>query len=97
MINEAFSLLLALVIGILLGVIFFGGLWLTVQKVVSSKLSLLWLIGSMLLRTCTTIIGFHFIARGHWDRLLLCVLGFVIARFFMTRRVQEASHATQSR
>jgi len=35
--NETLILVLALVIGVLLGAIFFGGLWWTVRKVVSSK------------------------------------------------------------
>ena len=36
--------------GVLLGAIFFGGLWLTVRKGVSSKQPALWFFGSLLLR-----------------------------------------------
>ena len=42
--NETLSLALALLTGVLLGAIFFGGLWWTVQKMVSSKWSALWLL-----------------------------------------------------
>ena len=101
--NETLSLLLALVTGVLLGAVFFGGLWWTVQKGVSSKRPALWFFGSLLLRTSIALAGFYFIARGHWERLLVCLLGFVIARLIVTRltraaekptyMAQEASHA----
>ena len=88
--NETLSLLLALVTGVLLGAMFFGGLWWTVKKGVSSKRSALWFLGSLLLRTSIALAGFYFIARGHWERLLLCFLGFVIARLIVTRLTRAA-------
>ena len=100
--TEAFSLVLALVTGGLLGVIFFGGLWWTVRKGFSSKQPALWFFGSLLLRTSIALAGFYFIARGHWESLLVCLLAFVIARVIVTRLTwaaepsypaQAASHA----
>lgn len=92
--TETLSLLLALVTGISLGAIFFGGLWWTVQKGVSSNQPALWFLGSLLLRTCLALAGFYFVARGRWERLLLCLLGFVAARLVVTRYTRpESSHA----
>jgi len=101
--NETLILVLALATGVLLGTIFFGGLWWTVQKGVSSKRPALWFFGSLLLRTSIALVGFYFIARGHWERLLVCLLGFVMARLIVMRITraaekptyfaQEASHA----
>ena len=88
-----------------LGAIFFGGLWWTVRKCVSSKQPGLWVLGSVLLRTGTVFVGFYLAARGHWERLLVCLLGFVIARLIVMRLTraeerpywaQEASHAPYS-
>jgi F1F0 ATPase subunit 2 len=103
MMNETLILVLALATGVLLGAIFFGGLWWTVQKGVSSKRPALWFFGSLLLRTSIALVGFYFIARGHWERLLVCLLGFVMARLIVMRITraaekptyfaQEASHA----
>jgi F1F0 ATPase subunit 2 len=103
MMNETLILVLALATGVLLGAIFFGGLWWTVQKGVSSKRPALWFFGSLLLRTSIALVGFYFIARGHWERLLVCLLGFVMARLIVMRLTraaekptyfaQEASHA----
>ena len=39
------------VAGSMLGVLFFGGLWWTVQKGVTSDLPAFWFLGSLLLRT----------------------------------------------
>jgi F1F0 ATPase subunit 2 len=83
--NETLTLVLVLVTGIFLGAVFFGGLWWTVQKGVSSKWSVLWFFGSLLLRTSIALAGFYLVARGHWERLLVCLLGFVIARLVVTR------------
>lgn len=88
--NESLSLVLAWMIGILLGAIFFGGLWWTVRKGVSSKIPALWFMGSMLLRTAIVLTGFYFVAGGHWERLMVCLLGFVMARLIMTRLTRAA-------
>jgi F1F0 ATPase subunit 2 len=92
--NEPLTLVLPLVTGILLGAIFFGGLWWTVQKGLSSKRSALWFFGSLLLRTSIALAGFYFVSRGHWERLLACLLGFVIARFIVTRLTRAAEKPT---
>ncbi len=95
--NEALSLVLAGLAGGALGAIFFGGLWWTVREVMSSKRPAPLFLGSLLLRIGTVLAGFYFASGGRWDRLLACLLGFVIARLIATRLmrapVPEARHA----
>ena len=62
MMNETVTLVLAWVAGLLLGAIFFGGLWWTIRKGLSSKRSALWFLGSLLLRTSIALAGFYFVA-----------------------------------
>lgn len=83
--NEPLSLVLAFVKGGLLGAMFFGGLWWTVRKGFSSKQPALWFLGSLVLRMVLVLAGFYFVSGGHWERLLVCLLGFFIARFIVTR------------
>jgi F1F0 ATPase subunit 2 len=83
--NETLTLVSAWVAGLFLGAIFFGGLWWTVRRGVSSKRSAVWFSGSLLLRMGIALAGFYFVGRGHWERLVVCLLGFVIARFIVTR------------
>ena len=88
--NETLGLALALVTGLLIGAIFFGGLWWTVRKGFSSRQPALWFFGSLMLRTSIALAGFYFIARGHWERLLVCLLAFVMARVIVTRLTRAA-------
>lgn len=83
--NESVGQMGAVVAGVLLGTMFFGGLWWTVRQGVSAKRPALWFLGSLLLRTGIVLAGFYVVAGGHWERLLLCLLGFVIAHFIVTR------------
>jgi F1F0 ATPase subunit 2 len=78
--NDTLSLAYAFTAGALLGAMFYGGLWWTVRRAVSSKRVALWFLGSLLLRIGLALAGFYFVAGGHWQRLLLCLLGFVLAR-----------------
>lgn len=95
--NETFGLMLALVTGLVLGAMFFGGLWWTIKKGMSSRHPALLFSGSLLLRTAVALTGFTFIARGHWERLLPCLLGFFIARLIVTRLVAPSvEHCTVS-
>ena len=92
--NETLTLVFALVTGFLLGAMFFGGLWWTVRKGISSQRPAFWFLGSLLLRMSITLTGFYFIACGHWERLLVCLLGFVIARLIVTRLTRAAEKPT---
>ena len=83
--NETLFMILAFIGGLVLGVLFFGGLWLTVKKSVTSKIPALWVFGSFFLRIGITLIGFYYLSLGHWQRLLICVLGFVAARYIVIR------------
>ena len=94
--NELIILAAALVTGVLLGAIFFGGLWWTVRKGVTAKSPALWFLGSSLLRMSIILAGFYFVARGDWKKLLLCLVGFLIARVVvlrLTRSNKETTHA----
>jgi F1F0 ATPase subunit 2 len=83
--NNFIILALAWVAGLVLGAVFFGGLWWTVRKGVSSKHPALWFPGSMLVRMSIVLLGFYFVGRGDWQRLAACLVGFIIARFIVLR------------
>ena len=77
--NDVLLRIPPLAAGILMGALFFGGLWWSVQKGLSSRQPALWFLGSALIRMSVTLVGFYLVGRGRWDRLLLCLLGFLIA------------------
>ncbi len=79
-----FSLLtLALIGGIVLGVLFFGGLWATVRMVTKAKVPAIWLLTSLLIRFLITLLGFYYIGAGSWKTMLTCALGFWIGRMIV--------------
>jgi len=83
--SEITRVLAAVLAGILLGGFFFGGLWWTVRKTLSSPLAALWFSGSFLARTAGTLTGFYFAARGDWRRMAGCAAGFLGARLLVVR------------
>ena len=83
--NEFLILAFALVAGLSLGAIFFGGLWWSVRQGVASKHPALWFLSSMLLRMSIVLAGFYCVGRGDWRRLVACLLGFILARFIVLR------------
>jgi F1F0 ATPase subunit 2 len=104
--HEVIYLLPVLVGGVALGILFFGGLWWTVQKGVNSEQPVLWFFTSFLLRTTLVMAGLYYISGGHWPRLLVCLLGCMIGRLIVMRlsrlrkpdnAAQEAGHASESR
>jgi F1F0 ATPase subunit 2 len=83
--NDFALLVGVLLAGALIGTVFFGGLWLTVQKALTSDHPAWWFFGSTLLRTGFALAGFYFISQGDWRKILLSLLGFFAARVVISR------------
>ena len=81
--NEMTNLTWALLAGLSLGAMFFGGLWWTVRRGMSTKHPAFWLLGSVTLRMGATLTGFYLVGRGDWTRLVACLVGFLLARIVL--------------
>lgn len=82
----------ALFAGVLIGLLFFGGLWWTVQKAMSSRQPGVLFAASFLLRTLLTLTAFYLIGSGSWQRLLACLIGFILGRI-LVRQLTKVSLA----
>jgi F1F0 ATPase subunit 2 len=82
-------LVFAFTTGLALGTMFFGGLWLTVKKAVASKIPAVWFGVSFLLRISIVVAGFYFMAAGNWQRLVVCLCGFVVARLVIIKLTKQ--------
>jgi F1F0 ATPase subunit 2 len=80
----------SLLAGGALGAVFFGGLWWTVQRGAASPTPTRWFLGSFVLRTATVLAGFYAVGAGQPARLLLCMLGFLLARAIVLRLTRVA-------
>ena len=94
---ESLRLASALVMGLFLGGFFYGGLWWTVRRGISSGRAAQWFLASLLLRMGGALAGFYLVAGGHWQRLLLCLLGFVVARIAVTRQTRPPGESRPRR
>lgn len=92
--NEALTLLPAGLAGLLLGAIFFVGLWWTVRQSVASSRPALLFTGSFVLRTALMLVGFYIVGGEDWRRWLAATLGFVAARLLVTRLSEQAPDDT---
>ena len=92
-------LLTAVGAGVMLGLVFFGGLWWTVRRGLSSTRPTIWFLGSLIVRLSVVTLGFYFVGQGDWKRLAACLVGFIFARMAVTRRtrVSVASLEEESR
>ncbi|TWU20930.1 N-ATPase, AtpR subunit [Novipirellula galeiformis] len=88
--NELLNTGVPLISGLALGAFFFGGLWWTVRKGLTSDHPAALFLISQLSRMVATLVGFYFVADGKWQRVLLCLAGFLIARVVVTRLTRNA-------
>ena len=98
--NETLMLLVAGVVGLVLGAIFFGGLWWTLRKGIASPRPALWFLGSMLVRMSIVLGGFYWVGGGQWQRMVACLIGFVSARFlvqWLTQTPSAVNHNSQAK
>lgn len=87
-------MILALIGGLVIGAVFYGGLWWTVKKRLTSSHAGIWFMLSFWLRLAIATAGFYLIGQGDWKRFLVCFLGFLIARILVTLLTKERNYAT---
>lgn len=80
----------ALAIGMLLGALFFGGLWWTVRHGLTAANPALWFGVSALARMAIILSGLYFVARAGWPSLVASLCGMLIARVAATRLTRIA-------
>jgi F1F0 ATPase subunit 2 len=81
----------ALLVGLLSGAIFFGGLWWTVRTGTAARSPAVWFPISLVLRMSLIVVGFYYVAAGGWQALLLCTAGILIARAAIFRSIRVTS------
>lgn len=71
--------------GIGLGGVYFGGLWLTVRRASTAPAAHLTVALSFLARTAIVIAGLFWLTFGEWRQVLICLIGFLVARTALLR------------
>lgn len=91
MMTDTINLALPFGAGIVLGALFFGGLWWTTRNALVADNPGLWFFGSLLLRNGLVLTGFYFVTSGDWHRALACMFGFIVARLMVLRLTKSLS------
>lgn len=89
--NDWMNLSGALIVGFSLGLVFFGGLWWTVKRGTASPRPALWFVGSFVFRAAIILSGFYWIGNGSVERMGICLLGFILARWLVIQLTQKKS------
>ena len=71
--------------GLVLGSFYFIALWRTVKKIPDTPSPVRLMLGSFVLRMAVVLPGFYFVMSGHWERLVMALIGFILARKLLTR------------
>ncbi len=97
-INDLLPLTLALGAGVVLGTFYFYGLWLTVRKLPSAKRPVVMSLSSFFGRLAVVLVGFYFVTAGRWERLVVCLVGFLAVRMVLVKTLgpQEKSGKSDS-
>ncbi len=82
------NIVIALVVGIALGVFYFYGLWWTVRRLNSPHAAIL-LPVSFLVRGAVVVGGFYLVMDGRWQSLLAALAGFIAARIVIVSRLKK--------
>lgn len=88
MMETLLRLIPAFLAGGLLGLVFFGGLWLTIRSLPSSRMPGLLVMVSLIVRLTMVLAGFFWVMGGRWERLLSCLAGFLLARTMIVNRTR---------
>jgi F1F0 ATPase subunit 2 len=84
-------LVMAFLMGMGAGIVYFGGLWWTVRQLPFVRQPALLTLGSFFVRTGISLTAFYLASGGHWERILTSLLGFIVMRGLLVRRVRAAS------
>ena len=79
------ELILPFLFGLALGVVYFGGLWLTLQRLPTSQSPALLMLASLSLRMGVLLAGLFWVMQGEWERLIAATVAVLLARVIVVR------------
>ena len=88
MIAQAVDLLAFAAIGVVLGALYFGDLWLTIRRLPRLNHPMLWLLAGTFARLALVLAAFYLLSQGHWARLLGCLVGLLTVRLYLLHRTR---------
>ena len=85
--EQSIMLLSAFIWGLVLGTIYFAGLWYSIRLVLNRNHTALWMSVSFLLRNLLVLAGFYWIMDNNWLPLVTSLAGFLLVRSLLIKRI----------
>lgn len=86
--SKVLELLVPLAAGVVIGLLYFGGLWITTRRLPRWKNPAVPLLGSFLVRSALCAGGVVVVSDGSAERAGVCLLGFLVGRALWIRRAR---------
>jgi F1F0 ATPase subunit 2 len=83
--------------GLLIGLAYFGGLWLSVKQLSTTRHPALLLLGSWGGRLVLAMLSFHFLMGGQGERLVVCLIGFLGGRGLLIKLLGPGTRGNKDR
>jgi F1F0 ATPase subunit 2 len=80
------QLLLSFLTGVIVGGLYFGGLWYTVRRLPTTRHPALLAVGSFTLRLALLLAAIYFLTTTHWSSVFSALAGILLARTLLIRR-----------
>jgi F1F0 ATPase subunit 2 len=94
---DTVALLLSLTAGLGLGLLYFGGLWLTVRQLVKARRPGWLTLASFIGRSVLTLAGFYLVMQGGWQRIVAALVGFMLMRQLLVSQMGRRGNHTNQR
>jgi F1F0 ATPase subunit 2 len=86
------ELLISFIVGAAIGVIYFAGLWETIRRLPDVEKPVRRIALSYALRMTLALSGFYFVMQGEWERLAVAMVGFLLMRGWLLRRLGKTNN-----
>ncbi len=83
--------ILAFLAGVVVGFIFYYGLWLTVRFLPRSRSPVLVVMVSFVVRTALVLVTLYYMILIHWSCMVAYVIGFLMMRIVLIQRIGKGS------
>lgn len=94
--SEIATWVLAGMFGAILGLVHFGGLWLTLKRLDKSRHPAFLMAVSFVARTALVIAGFYVVIGGRWERAVAGLVGFILIRSVLVSRIRPRTRESET-
>jgi len=94
---DLYCYVMPFIAGIIVSLLYHIGLWWTVKALPSSQRPALLSIGSFYIRMGITLSVFYLVMNNSWQRLVVCLLGFLVVKFTMTHMLKAEENTSRFR